>query len=74
MDTLPQISGIEQRIFLIRGHRVMLDRHLATLYDVPTGALNRAVKRNIERFPEDFMFRLTTSEWDYLKCQIQAVS
>ena len=49
---------IERRILLIRGHKVMLDIHLAELYEVPTRALNQAVKRNLERFPEDFMFRL----------------
>ena len=54
--------NIEQKIFLIRGHRVMMDRDLAELYGVTTGALNQAIKRNRERFPGDFMFRLTKSE------------
>jgi hypothetical protein len=49
---------IEKAILLIRGHKVMLDRDLAELYGVETGALNRAVKRNNQRFPEDFTFRL----------------
>ncbi|MBU2600483.1 ORF6N domain-containing protein, partial [bacterium] len=53
---------IEQRIFLIRGHKVMIDRDLAELYGVETKYLNRQVKRNIERFPEEFMFNLTTEE------------
>ena len=53
---------IEQKIFLIRKQRVMLDRDLAKLYGVSTKALNQAVKRNIRRFPEDFMFKLTKSE------------
>jgi hypothetical protein len=53
---------IEQRIFLIRGQKVMLDRDLAELYGVPTKALNQAVKRNAERFPDDFMFQLTEEE------------
>jgi len=53
---------IEKKIFLIRGQKVMLDRDLAKLYDVSTKVLNQAVKRNIKRFPEDFMFRLTTIE------------
>jgi hypothetical protein len=50
---------IERLILLIRGQKVMLDRDLAQLYDVETRALNQAVRRNIDRFPEDFMFRLT---------------
>ncbi|MFH1561909.1 MAG: ORF6N domain-containing protein [Nitrospirota bacterium] len=53
---------IEQKIFLIRGHKVMIDRDLAELYGVETKYLNRQVKRNIERFPEEFMFNLTTEE------------
>lgn len=59
---------IEDRIFTIRGKQVMLDRDLAQLYQVETKQLNRAVKRNIERFPEDFMFQLTPSECS--RCQI----
>lgn len=55
-------GGIEQRIFLIRGHRIMIDRDIAELYEVPTKALNQAVKRNQERFPDGFMFRLTKAE------------
>jgi len=47
---------IERRIFLIRGYKVMLDSHLAELYEVPTFRLNEAVKRNLSRFPKDFMF------------------
>lgn len=53
---------IENRIFLIRGKKVMFDKDLARLYDVKTMVLNQAVKRNIKRFPEDFMFRLTKEE------------
>ena len=53
---------IEERIFLIRGKKVMLDRHLAELYGVPTKILNQAVRRNLKRFPEDFMFQLTWEE------------
>ncbi|HEU0138221.1 MAG TPA: ORF6N domain-containing protein [Bryobacteraceae bacterium] len=60
---------IEQRIFLIRGHKVMVDADLASLYDVPTGALNRAVKRNLERFPEDFCFQLMNEELEALRFQ-----
>ncbi len=61
---------IEKVIYLIRGEKVMLDRDLASLYEVETGALNRAVKRNLQRFPPDFMFQLTTEESDLLRCQI----
>jgi len=61
---------IESLIYEIRGQRVMLDEDLAGLYGVETGALVRAVKRNISRFPDDFMFRLTREEWESLRCQI----
>lgn len=60
---------IEQRIFLIRGRKVMVDFDLAQLYEVETGALNQAVHRNIDRFPADFMFRLTTEESEVLRSQ-----
>ena len=56
------VERIERLIFLIRGQRVMLDRELAILYGVPTKVLNQAVKRNKDRFPEDFMFQLTHQE------------
>jgi len=56
------VERIERLIFLIRGQKVMLDRDLATLYEVPTKVLNQAVKRNRERFPEDFMLQLTHQE------------
>ena len=52
------LETIQKKIYEIRGQRVMLDRDLAELYGVTTGALNQAVKRNKERFPEDFMFQL----------------
>ncbi|MBR1835563.1 MAG: ORF6N domain-containing protein [Bacteroidales bacterium] len=61
---------IKHRIYEVRGLRVMLDRDLAELYGVETKVLNQAVKRNIERFPEDFMFRLNKSEWVFLRSQI----
>ena len=54
---------IIQKIYIIREQKVMLDFDLADLYEVETKALNQAVKRNADRFPEDFMFRLTTKEW-----------
>ena len=53
---------IERKIYLIRGHKVMLDSDLAELYEVPTKVFNQAVRRNIERFPEDFMFKLSWEE------------
>ncbi|MHB8522607.1 MAG: ORF6N domain-containing protein [Limisphaerales bacterium] len=59
----------ESRILLIRERRVMLDHDLAALYGVETGALNRAVKRNLDRFPPDFMFQLTVEEAKNLRCQ-----
>ena len=59
---LISIETIENSIYLIRGEKVMLDRDLAKLYGVMTGALNQAVRRNRDRFPEDFMFRLTSPE------------
>jgi hypothetical protein len=61
---------IERRILLLRGHKVMLDSHLAELYQVPTKVLNQAVKRNRDRFPEDFMFRLSDEEKESLRSQI----
>jgi hypothetical protein len=69
MESLVPLEHIERRIYLIRGHRVMLDSDLAALYDVSTGALNRAVKRNSIRFPPDFMFRLALTEAAASRCQ-----
>lgn len=63
------IQSIQNRIYKIRGKRVMLDRDLAALYDVETRVFNQAVKRNIDRFPEDFMFRITMDEWQSIKNQ-----
>ena len=60
---------IENRIYFIRNKKVMLDRDLAELYDVETRVLNQAVKRNIERFPNDFMFQLSDSEADMMVSQ-----
>lgn len=59
-------EAIDQKIFTIRSQKVMLDKDLAGLYGVATKVLNQAVKRNLERFPEDFMFKLTESEKDEL--------
>ena len=61
---------IQQKIFEIRGQKVILDRDLAALYQVETKVLNQAVKRNIERFPEDFMFQLTKEEYKNLRSQV----
>ena len=60
---------IEQAILLIRGQKVMLDRDLAKLYGVTTGNLNKAVNRNLDRFPDDFMFQLTPDEYNSLRFQ-----
>ena len=62
MNELQIIDTIENRIFTIRGVKVMIDRDLAELYNVETKKLNQAVKRNKKRFPEDFMFQLTNEE------------
>ena len=64
MNDLVQIQNL---IYVIRGQRVMLDRDLARLYEVETRALNQAVKRNIERFPDNFMFQLTKEEFEELR-------
>lgn len=62
VKSINPIEVIERQIFLIRGQRVMLDRDLANLYGVETRVLNQAVRRNISRFPADFMFSLTREE------------
>jgi len=61
---------LQQKIYTIRNIQVMLDSELAELYGVPTKQLNLAVKRNIDRFPSDFMFQLTREEWNNLRFQI----
>jgi len=61
------IQSIQNRIHEIRGERVMLDSDLAILYEVETRVLNQAVKRNIKRFPADFMFQLTKEEFEVIK-------
>jgi hypothetical protein len=63
-------QNIAHKIYFIRQHRVMLDSDLASLYGVETKTLNRAVKRNRIRFPDDFMFQLTEKEEEFLRCQI----
>ena len=67
---MKDIAVIQRKIYEIRGQKVILDRDLAALYQVETRVLNQAVKRNIERFPEDFMFQLTWQEVEILKSQI----
>ena len=62
-------NEIESRIFVIREQRIMVDRDLAVLYGVETKRLNEAIKRNIDRFPTDFMFQLTSDEWESLRSQ-----
>ena len=69
MEMIENKLKIEDRIFTIRGQQLMLDRDLAHLYGVDVSQMNRQVKRNIERFPRDFMFQLSKEEYDYLKCQ-----
>lgn len=64
------LAIIDNKIFTVRGVRVMLDRDLATVYGVETKNLNRAIERNNRRFPDEFCFRLTATEWENLKCQI----
>jgi ORF6N domain len=68
--SLTVIEGIEEKIHLIRGQKVMLDSDLAGVYEVETKVLNQAVKRNLHRFPEDFMFQLTDEETESLRSQI----
>jgi|SRR5690554_3129825 len=67
-----QLDQIQNMIYVVRGQKVMLDSDLAKLYEVETKALNRQVRRNIIRFPDDFMFQLTSEEYEALKRQIGA--
>ena len=69
MTTVVPTESIVSKIVLLRGEKVLLDRDLAELYGVETGMLNRAVKRNFERFPKDFMFQLSMEESELLRCQ-----
>jgi Lhr-like helicase len=66
-QNLVQLESVEHAILVLRGQKVLLDSDLAALYAVPVKALNRAVKRNIERFPADFMVQLTADEVDLLR-------
>ena len=67
------IQSIQNRIYELRGERVMLDMDLASLYETETKFLNLSVKRNIKRFPEDFMFQLTKEEFESLRFQIETL-
>jgi hypothetical protein len=67
---IPKPESLAKLVFLVRGERVMLDTDLAALYAVEARALNQAVARNRERFPEDFMFQLSVEEWAALRSQI----
>lgn len=69
-STLLPLESITHRILMLRGQKVLLDSDLAALYDVPTKRFNEQVKRNLERFPADFMFQLTEEEWESLRSQI----
>ena len=66
-----QLQTIQKKIYEVRGQKVILDFDLAELYQVSTKVLNQAVKRNIKRFPSDFMFQLSISEWENLRLQIE---
>ena len=67
------IKSIQNRIYELRGERVMIDRDLALLYEIETKSLNLAVKRNLKRFPKDFMFQLTNAEWEDIRFQIETL-
>jgi phage regulator Rha-like protein len=71
---MERLDIIQQRIFEVRGQKIMLDFDLAELYEVETRVLNQAIKRNSESFPEDFMFRLTREEWQEMSSQIVMTS
>ena len=64
-----QVTTLQSKIVDIRGQKVILDFDLAMLYEVETKVLNQAVKRNVKRFPVDFMFRLTIEEWESMRSQ-----
>jgi len=68
------IRSIQNRIYEIRDERVMLDFDIAELYEVAVKIINQAVKRNIKRFPEDFMFRLSSLEWNNIRSQLLTIS
>ena len=67
---IPKPENLAKLVFVVRGEKVLLDSDLADLYDVATKVLNQAVKRNLDRFPVDFMFQLTPEEWERMRSQI----
>ena len=67
---IPKPENVAHLILILRGEKVLLSQHIAALYGVSVSALNQAVKRNIERFPDDFMFQLSAEEFEGLKSQI----
>jgi hypothetical protein len=69
-----QLIHIQNKIYEVRGQKIMLDFDLAEMYQVETKNLKRAVRRNFDHFPADFMFELTENEWDALRCQIGALN
>ena len=71
---MEELTTIQSKIYEIRGQRVMLDFDLVALYQVTTSAMNQAVKRNAERFPEEFMFRISASEWEHISSQFVTTS
>lgn len=74
MNQLVKVQSIEQNIYFIRGCKVMIDADLASLYGVTTGNLNKAVSRNLRRFPSDFMFKVNAQEFENLRFQIGSSS
>ncbi|PQA82522.1 DNA-binding protein [Limnohabitans sp. TS-CS-82] len=72
--TIPTEKSLTALVYFVRGEKVFIDADLAMLYGVETSALNRAVKRNPDRFPADFMFQLDAQEWENLRCQIGIAS
>lgn len=72
-SALIPVESIASKIFLLRGEKILIDRDLAELYAVETKRLKEAVNRNITRFPEDFMFQLTRSEYDFLRSQFASL-
>lgn len=74
MKSLILSETIQRKIFILRGHKVMLDRDLAELYGVKIKSLNLAVKRNRERFPDDFMFQISRQEFEYLRFQFETLN
>jgi len=71
---MPNLETIDTKIFILRNQKVMLDFDLASLYEIETKVLKQAVRRNIDRFPEDFMFELSKEEFENLRSQIATSS